>query len=243
VRALVVAVALLCAAAPARAYRPFVSTDADVAAYHTLEIEMGIFGVERIDGVNSYISPQTVLNFGFLPRYELVAETDAQARGSSHEQLVDDSVSVKHVWREGELQDQPGPSFASETSILAPSTNRSQPRFGFEHAFMLSHRIMGFTLHWNAGAGLSQDDTLPFVSWGLIVEHPLIPGLRAVGELNGFDEWAALPDHSGLVGLIWDTPVKDLALDVGYRRGITAGAETWGVTTGFSLGLAMGGTR
>src|SRR5437763_216268 len=58
----------------ARAYRPFVSTDAAVADVKEVEIELGYFNWARESGKNSFIVPKVVLNYGLVQNLELVGE-------------------------------------------------------------------------------------------------------------------------------------------------------------------------
>ena len=43
------------------AYRPFVSTDADVVAAGEIELELGYLTIERDPGETAYITPSVVL--------------------------------------------------------------------------------------------------------------------------------------------------------------------------------------
>ena len=70
-----------------------------------------------------------------------------------------------------------------------------------------------------------------------IAERPLTTSLRAVGEITGQSPAGGPPDNSGLVGLIWDTPKPDLALDVGIRRGLAQSSADWQLYAGFSYGF------
>jgi hypothetical protein len=228
-------------AVPARAYRPFVSTDADVAVYHTIELEMGYFGLTHAPGRTTYVEPQLVLNYGFLRGYEAVGEFQLNEPPDGPAQVSEGSLSVKHVWREGQLQDKPGPSFASETNLLLPgSAGVDQPRAGFLQAFMLSHRAGPMTFHWNLGAGLDQDASKPFATWGLIGELPLTKTLRAVGEINGQGENDSTAENSGLIGLIWEPGWHDAAFDAGLRRGLAAVDPDYALTAGISIPFAVG---
>ena len=58
----------------ALAYRPFDGTDADVAERGEFELELGPLGYFRLGGTNFLIVPGAVLNYGILPRTELVLQ-------------------------------------------------------------------------------------------------------------------------------------------------------------------------
>lgn len=234
----------LCAWSPAYAYRPFISTDAAVADFRQVEIEMGVFnwaqnGSPSSAGTtnrNFYTVPQTVLNYGVVDRVELVGQFNVDEIGGNT-QFADPALNMKVVAKEGFLQNKPGDSFAFETSLLIPSPLDGEERFGFQETGIWSHRIGGFIFHVNVGPGVAQDSTEGFIFLGTIAEHPITKTLRAVGEISVQDTVAETPDNSGLLGLIWDTPRPDLALDAGLRRGLSNEAPSWLLTLGFSYGF------
>lgn len=222
-------------AAPALAYRPFVSTDASVAAPKTLELELGYFGLARTRGEDGYSSPQSVINYGLLGRFEAVGEFVVQHPQAGRSQVVDAALNLKGIAREGVLQEKSGPSVALEGSALLPESGHANTKLGYEQTLVVSHRVSNATLHWNIGGGWERSASLPFAAWGLVAELPLWKGLRAAGEINGASVRGEVPDDSGLLGAIWETGWRDLALDAGYRRGLSAAAADWAVTAGFSI--------
>jgi len=241
---------LACALRPAYAYRPFISTDAAVADLHQVEIEMGVFnwaqnGNPAVNSTtnantsrNFYTVPQTVLNYGVVDRVELVGQFNVDEIGGNT-QFADPELNVKVVAKEGFLQNKPGDSFAFETSLLIPSPLTGEERFGFQETGIWSHRFGDFIFHVNVGPGIAQDSTEGFIYLGTIAEHPITRTLRAVGEISVQDTVAETPDNSGLLGLIWDTPRPDLALDAGLRRGLSNDAPSWLITLGFSYGFIL----
>jgi hypothetical protein len=227
--------ALGLAVQPSYAYRPFVSTDAAVAAHRALELEVGTYGFSRNQGQDAATGPQAVINYGIRDRFEAVGEFVVQHPYGASSQFGDAALDLKGIIREGVLQDKPGVSLAGEASLLLPSSGEGDTNAGFEQAFIASHKLGGFTFHWNAGGGWERSASLPFANWGLIAESPSWRGVRAVGELNGESVRGQTPDNSGLVGAIWETGWRDVALDAGYRRGLSAVSNDWSVTTGFSI--------
>jgi hypothetical protein len=238
---------LIAIGSPAYAYRPFISTDAAVADPHQVEIEMGVLnwaqngnpsaGSNTNAGARNFFTvPQTVLNYGVVDRVELVGQFNVDEIGGNT-QFADPALNVKVVAKEGFLQNKPGDSFAFETSLLIPSPLTGEERFGFQETGIWSHPIGGFIFHVNVGPGIAQDSTEGFLFLGTIAEHPITKTLRAVGEISVQDTVSETPDNSGLVGLIWDTPKPDLALDVGLRRGLSSDAPDWLVSMGFSYGF------
>lgn len=61
-------------ASPARAYRPFDGTDADVAQPREFELELGPAHYYRRAGQNYLITPALVLNLGIVDDTELVVD-------------------------------------------------------------------------------------------------------------------------------------------------------------------------
>jgi hypothetical protein len=219
-------------------YRPFISTDAAVADLHQVEIEMGYFGFSRTGRANTYGVPQLVLNYGVHDRMEAVAELNQlNVAADNSPQVIAPALDLKWVAREGFLQDKPGDSVAFETTLLLPSTPPGQKDVGFQETGIWSHRLLGLLFHFNLGGGVTNDDATGFLFWGTIAERPITKTLRAVGEITGENPAGGPPDNSGLVGLIWDTPKPDLALDVGVRRGLTQSSADWQLTAGFSYGF------
>jgi hypothetical protein len=240
-RALAAAASLLLLSARAHAYRPFVSTDADVAAFRTIELEMGYFALARDDGRTHGQTPQTVVNYGFRPGFEAVGQFFMDEPPNGPARVIDAELSVKNVLRRGVLQEAPGPSVAMESVLLLPgSAEEEQPRAGWEESAILSHKLADMTFHWNGSLGADQTAGLPFAAWGLIAEKPLFSGVRAVSEYSGEDARGRTPDNSVLFGFIWSSGWRDADFDFGARRGLSAVSSAWSVTAGISIPFAVG---
>lgn len=139
--------------------------------------------------------------------------------------------------REGFLQDKSGPSAAFEASALIP-TIPDERRLGAEGALIVSGRLAPLTMHMNLGAGVDRSArTLGL--WGLIAELPLRGRLRLVSEVNGENPRRGRQGSSVLGGLIWER--GRLALDAAYRRGLSASAPDWALTTGLTVAWALSG--
>jgi hypothetical protein len=224
-------------ASPVSAYRPFVSTDADVAQLHQVEIEMGYFNFARQNNQTTWTTPLTVLNYGFREGFEAVGQFELDKTSGMSTQVADPELSVKAVAKKGILQDKPGGSLAFETVLLLPSTYTGQDHFGFQETGIWSQGVGPMIFHFNLGPGIDRVGAAGFIAWGVIAELPLTNKLRLVGEINGQAEQMHDGDSSGLTGLIWESPLKDLFLDAGYRRGLSQAEADWQWTTGFSYGF------
>jgi hypothetical protein len=232
-------VLLLLSQSVAWGYRPFVSTDAAVADLKEMEIELGYFNLEREKGRNTFIVPKVVLNYGLVRNLELVGEFAVEEPPHGPVRLADPALSVKGVLKEGVLQEKNGVSFAVEAGPLLPSTNREEKRFGFEASGILSGKLDALTYHVNFGGGVDRAQTNPFLVWGVIAEVPITPKLRLVGEINGESVRGNRPDNSALIGFIWKSPLSNLSIDAGIRRGISSAAADWMFTTGLTFSFSL----
>ena len=222
----------------ASAYRPFVSTDAAVADPKEIEIELGYFTLERTKNQNTFIIPRTVLNYGLFKNWEGVAEFAVQRAPAAELDVIDSALSLKGVLKEGVLQDKDGLGFAVEASVLLPSTEKGQNRFGFESIGILSDKLDPFTFHLNGGLGIERSTGDLVGTWGLIAEFPVASGVRLVGEVNGEKPRREDQRDSALLGVIWQPwSERNLWFDAGIRRSFT-GAPTWQFTLGITFSFA-----
>jgi hypothetical protein len=232
------------------AYRPFVSTDASVADPGDVELEFGYIGFRRDGSRTAIIAPTVIGNLGLGHDLEAVAEfklvSDVSHGGTDDgTRFEDTAVSLKWVAHEGSLHDRGVvPSLAAELSVLVP-TLPGEHGPGTELVAIASGTAVGWTYHANAGVLVTPgaDRTSPV--WGLIIEHAVFGGLRAVAEVNGESATGTGADNSALVGAIWKVaapaPIHELSLDVGLRHGITAAADEWGGTAGFTIAFPVWG--
>ena len=128
--------------------------------------------------------------------------------------LVDNAVSIKHVLRRGVLQEESGPSVATEYGVLLPDVNGERGT-GFSLAGIVSQRWPAATIHLNAAVARTREHE-PGHFLGTILEGPFSWALRPVAEV--FTERASNTPRldSILVGAIWR--VRDgLSFDADLR--------------------------
>src|SRR5437868_3358576 len=135
----------------ALAYRPFDSTDADVAKTGELEFEIGPAGYLRENQDRFFVAPAIIANAGVLERWELVLEGRNRIRldpapGEARDELGDTALSVKGILREGGLQDRTGISVGTEIRTLLPTTE-PETGFGASAALIASQRYDWATAH------------------------------------------------------------------------------------------------
>jgi hypothetical protein len=222
----------------ALAYRPFDGTDAAVADAGEMEIEMQPAGIRRDSAQRTLVAPATVLNFGLKDQWELVLEGQLETplSPSGPSTLTASGAFLKHVLREGALQDKSGPSIATEFGLLLPDTDGSN-RLGASLAGIVSQRFDWGTVHLNGAAALSRDHNAD-IFLGAIVEGPAKWKVRPVAEIFYEDEIGAARTVSGLIGAIWQVDDK-LSFDVGFREALTNGHPVSEIRAGFTIGFPL----
>jgi hypothetical protein len=222
----------------ALAYRPFDGTDAAVADKGELEIEFQPAGARRDNGQKTLVAPATVLNFGLTETWELVLEGQVETpfSPSGPSVLTANGAFLKHVLREGVLQDKTGPSIATEFGLLLPDSDGSN-QLGASIAGIVSQRYDWGTIHFNGEAALTRDHNADFFL-GAILEGPIKWKVRPVAEFFVEDEVNVARTVSGLIGAIWQVNDK-LSFDVGFREAITGGHSVSEIRAGFTVGFPL----
>lgn len=218
-RAALLALSAIVHAPAALAYRPFDSTDADVAKPGEFELELGPVGRLREGSRRFLVAPALVGNFGLSGDRELVIEGKREVArqagpDEAHSALVDDGVFIKQLLRRGVLQDASGPSVAAEYGVLLPDVHGAHGT-GLSAAGIVSQRSERAALHLNGALALTREHE-PDVFLGAILEGPQAWRVRPVAELFTERERAGERIDSALVGAIWRLRA-DLALDAGVR--------------------------
>ena len=121
---------------------------------------------------------------------------------------------MKHVLREGSLQDKKGPSIATEFGLLLPGVGQDAG-LGATWAAIISERWDWGTIHFNLQPSLTRDQRGElFVS--TTIEGPSKWKVRPVAEVF-FDETSGRETEvSALVGLIWQAH-EGVAVDFAVR--------------------------
>ncbi len=227
----------------ARAYRPFDSTDAGVAAKGELELEIGPLGYLAQGPDKALVAPGVVVNWGFAERWEGVLEARTLVElgnevDESRLRVEDTALSLKGVLREGSLQEKPGVSVATELGALLPTIG-GESGGGAEAALIVSRRWRDLTVHVNGAAGWTRAHT-PALFGGVILEGHDAWAVRPVAEVF-FERERDLPTTvSGLVGTIWRV-ADGLSFDAAVRFARAGGVSTTelrlGLTWAFSVGI------
>ena len=222
---------LLGLTAQASAYRPFDGTDAAVADPGEMEVELQPAGAQWSRGQNLLIAPAVVLNYGLQENWEAVLEgqllTPFSPTGATN--LAASGAFLKHILRPGSLQDQLGPSIATEFGVLLPDSS-GDSRVGASIDTIISQRWDWGTVHLNIAAELTRNQRAD-VFTDLILEGPSKWTVRPVAEIFYEEEFGQSHTVSGLIGAIWQVSDK-LSFDVGFRHAVTNGLNVNEVRAG-----------
>jgi hypothetical protein len=223
----------------ASAYRPFDSTDADVADAGDVELEIGPAGYLHEGSDKFFVIPAWVGNLGIGNGREIVLEgkflTPSGNAGDSRTVLGDTALSLKQIHRRGSLQDGTGVSVASECGLLLPEVHRESGT-GAGCAAIVSNNWPTVSAHFNAGLFRERDH-----SWnrivGLIIEgaHDSVvrPALEILSEHGSDGSWS----DSALVALIWQQS-EHLSFDAGIRAGRANSQSVQEIRIGLTWGFA-----
>jgi len=231
-------------ASSAMAYRPFDGTDADVAGLGDFELELGPVHWYSQRGSHYLLAPATVLNLGFLPRFELVVDFQNtvgidQSPGEARDRLLDTDILVKTVLVPGSLQGQgSGPSVAAELGPLLPNINGDES-FGGSLDVIVTQHWDTLTIHLNSWAELARGSLA--LDWfeGAIVEGDMDAPVRPVSEWYvDFEPSTGSKTVSGLVGGIWKAG-ETVDLDVGLREASVGGARVTEVRLGLTWTIGV----
>ena len=240
------AIAVLAAAAaplPARAYRPFDSTDAAVADKGRIEIELGPIGLLKEGSERWLVAPSLIFNWGFADRWEVVLEgrhfVHLGSASSTEPRLrVEDvALSVKSVLREGSLQERSGVSIATEIGALLPEVN-GEGGSGAQAALIASQRWEALTVHLNGAAAWTRQHDLGLFG-GVIVEGHDVWTVRPVTEVFVEAQGDLPVEVSWLAGAIWRAR-DDLSIDAGVRLARSGGVDTTEIRLGLTWELPVG---
>jgi hypothetical protein len=227
---------LLGGSSQAHAYRPFDGTDAAIADPGEVEVELQPAGAQWSQGQNQLIAPAVVLNYGFLENWEAVLEGQLQTpfSPSGPTSLAASGAFLKHIIRPGSLQDQLGPSIATEFGVLLPDSS-GDSRVGASIDTIISQRWDWGTAHLNIAADLTRNQRAD-VFTDLILEGPSKWVVRPVAEFFYEEEFGLSHTLSGLIGAIWQVNDK-LSFDVGFRHAITNGSTVNEIRAGLTVGF------
>ncbi len=226
---------------PSFAYRPFDSTDAEVAGDGTFDLEFAPAGWRREGPERFRIAPAVIANLGLAGERELVIQGQREtaldaAPGTPRTALVDNGLFVKQVLRQGVLQDAPGWSVATECGFLLPATH-GESGTGFSVAGIASQRGAAGTLHLNADASYTREHK-PELFLGAILEGPHDWPVRPVAELFSDQTSGGAHTRSVLAGAIWQAR-EGLSFDVGFRGARTNGEPVHEARLGLTWSFAF----
>ena len=212
---------LLLSVPSAWAYRPYDSTDADVADDSEVEIEAG--WREATFESDDERAAAAVFSFGMGHDREIVLEGEWQHSDSNTDSSLGDvGLFLKQIHRRGSLQGEPGMSVASECGVLIP-TRSADSGPGGQCALIASKSNSVLSLHLNASIAFETDHHCSN-SLGLILEGPATWRVRPGLELLREDTAGERAELSMLIGAVWSS-TEGLAFDLAYRHGLEPSGE------------------
>jgi hypothetical protein len=224
------------------AYRPFDLTDAAVADLGELELELGPLEYRKSQEDRTLVAPSLVVNYGFAKDWEAVLEGRGEyplpPADDTRGRLVGNAFSLKHVLRDGVLQDKSGPSIATEFGVLLPGLHDEQG-YGASWFGIVSDRWSWGTTHFNFGAELARDQNTNLVA-GWIVEGPHEWTVRPVGEARFEHQVGPVKSDtvSALVGAIWKVR-DDLSFDVAVKQAWVNGNPQTELRAGLTFAFSV----
>jgi hypothetical protein len=222
-------------ATSAFAYRPFDGTDAAVADFGEVEVELQPLGAMHAGSTTKPVS-DSVLNFGFAERWELVLQATAQPPlGGGGPLSVPDAAFLKYVVQPGVLQDKQGPSMAMEFGPLLPDVGGSG--VGFSWSGIVSQRWDWGTVHFNVETNFTQDQHGELF-FDAIIEGPSKWKVRPVFEVYSDSIINVSQSYSALAGAIWQVNDK-LAFDVAFRYALVDGRPVNEIRAGMTFGFPL----
>ena len=234
------AIALPFTASEAFAYRPFDSTDPAVADYGQFEVEFGPLSYRHDDSGTTWIVPQLRLNYGFAEDWEIVLEGQGEYPQHDQSRLVENALSLKHVFREGTLQDKEGPSVATEFGLLLPGAN-DEHGLGAEITGIIGQRFAWGAVHLNVEPMLTRDQR-GGIFLGTILEGPSAWPVRPVAEVTYEHIGGGHDETSLLGGAIWQ-PRDGLAFDAAIKRARIDGRAATEIRAGVTFDFAFRPSR
>jgi hypothetical protein len=221
------------------AYRPFDSTDPAVADPGELEIEFSPVSFRRGDAGDTWIASQLKVNYGIAPNWEFVIESQGEHPQFDGLQsvMVDNAVFLKHVVREGTLQEQPGPSIAIEVGALLPGIN-DESGVGAEVAGIIGGLWSWGAVYVTAAAALNREQKGEMFL-GAIIEGPLDWTVRPVAEIVYEREFGTSSEvFAGLLGIIWEAR-EGLAFDLAVRQAAVDGEPETEIRAGLTFAFSL----
>jgi hypothetical protein len=216
--------------APAVAFPPYRSTDADTADPWTLEARLGLLRLRRDGSDNVYSSPLLRLNLGLPHGLELVSEAEVRPGDGG---LTNAALGAKWVpWR-GRW------SLGNETLLLLPVPDAGGA--GVESQMVLSYRDddTGLRLHVNAGGFYDGRPATAEKGWRASVLAELKrgryrPGLEVFARRIGAEPVEVLAGP-GVIVVIGRADVR-LGLHVGLTRAAPDMVLDAWTSTAFAVG-------
>ncbi|MBI3070914.1 MAG: hypothetical protein HYY84_02180 [Deltaproteobacteria bacterium] len=222
VRVVLAVVAGLGIARAAAAYPPYKSTDADTADPWTLELRLGLFGIEREKSRNIYSAPLLRLNFGLPGSIEINSEFEYQPVDG---RVAEAALGAKWIPLVGKV------SVGLEAVALLPVSSAGGA--GFEGALLTTVAAKPVSVHVNAsgyfdGRGATNERGWKAGAIGEVRAGRFRPGVEMFAK-GAVDEAVQVSAGAGVIVDLGPVDVR-----VGARLGLTAAAADFVTTLWFT---------
>jgi len=242
----------LISAGEALALRPFLAaTDADLVAQGSIELETGASLRRRVGGEQGRLSFGAT-NFAFNAgvsdhlQITLTAGPDIFFSDLQHgPQPGLNVLSEAALTAKVRLVEADGvrPALATEWTISLPAEAESGSQLpGVVGIVAASAKLGPLIFHLNLGGaveprqGESKGVSSAFL-WTASGQVPLTDRVDLVGEVRGRLDQSSLPNHTALMGLVWEAS-RGIKVDLGAFIGLSRGADDWGIVAGLTYELS-----
>lgn len=215
------------------AYRPFDGADASVTEPGEFQIEVGPVQPLQAGSERLLVAPALGFSYGIARDWELGWHSDVahERFGERRTRIMGNAVTLKRLLREGSLQDDAGPSMATEFGLLLPGVNDEYGTGAIARG-VVSQQWQYLTVHVTAAATISREHNRDlFVS--TILEGPNAWRVRPVMEVLHEQETAVGHTTSLLIGAIWRVR-ETLSFDFGLREASIPDQRQREVRAGFT---------
>lgn len=202
-----------------------------------VEVELGLFALEREEGEVTLISPTVSLAYPWNEKVELIGEFEVEHTGADTE-LTDPALFVNTEHDVEWIKQYTGMDLASEVGILLPASVPEERGFGVE-ALVIGTRSWGSVVgEVQLGGGLSRKEHEVRGIGELHLEVPLGAPLRLGNEINAEVFANSPPEVMFLLKLIGRLPQTEVEFNLEAGKGLSDAAPDWEVTLEITFEIA-----
>lgn len=218
--------------------RPTIATPATLTPVGYLQFETGVLSAKHSPEFSSTLGLNEVIKFSVHPRLELLLSSEPSARSRVGHAVETDagdlSIGAQAVIRPGE-----GPKPTLSASYFrqvyegpAPNLDLGSPQQSL--LLLASADVKGF--HYDANGFFNEivENAVRRLQFGqtLSISHPIAGRYGVTGEIWHFTQPFLHAHAAGSLWCVAYTARRNLVLDLGFDRGLTATSTRWQVFAG-----------